>query len=355
MNKTDLIEKIKNGSRINCEEALTLYQFDWHELAPLANLRRKIIHPNNQIGYIKDRIINYSNICEAKCLFCAFHASAGIVPPYELDYDMVLEKVEELVRNNGTQVMLQGGIAPRKGLSWYLELISRVKNRFPHIVLHSFSPAEIIALARFENITVSDLLAQFKEAGLDSVPGASDLLSDRIRQRVSPAKPSVAEYSDFMRALARAGFKSSATMTFGMGEDLSDRINHLDVVRSLQDELGIIRAFIPWSFVPERTLLKNIYATGGLEYLKQVAISRIYLDNVPNLQAGWLTEGKRLAQLALLGGANDMGGVLLEELVVKAAGTSNVITESDMISLIKEFCYIPVQRDSNYQVLKIHV
>lgn len=340
---------IYSGRRITEEEALALFDWDLPELGMAADFRRRQVWPDDTVGFILDRIINYSNRCEANCRFCAFHAKAGQIPAYDLSLNEILDKVRELVAAGGTQVMLQGGLHPDHSLSFYVTMVQAVKQHFPNITLHSFSAAELTHLARRESCSVDHLLDRLQAAGLDSVPGASDLLVDRIRQSVSPHKCTVSEWMAVMDALHRHKMYSSATMTYGLGETLAERIAHLQVIRDVQDRTGIIRAFIPWSFSPARTELEHIPRATGVDYLKIVAIGRIFLDNVVHIQAGWLTEGIKLAQVALAMGANDMGGILTEERVVKATGIQTRMTRETMITVIRDAGRIPVQRDSCYR------
>ncbi len=344
--------KIYQGHRILPAEALPLFTWNLQDLAMAADMRRKLVFPREEVGFILDRIINFTNICEAGCAFCAFHSKADRVTPYELDIEEILDRIESLITTGGTQVMLQGGLHPQYTLDHYVQLVRRVKSRFPNIYLHSFSPAEIVHASRKSSIPVEKVVQSLKSAGLDSVPGASDLLVDRIRKKASPGKLSVLEWVRTMEALHQAGFKSSATMTYGMGESEKEQIEHLTVIRDLQDRTGMIRAFIPWSFSPARTRMNHIPPATGIQYLRILAIARIFLDNVVHIQAGWLTEGLKLAQIALGMGATDMGGVLTEELVVKATGLENRTTRDELIDLIKNAGKIPVQRDSEYQVIR---
>lgn len=352
MTRGTLQQAIYSGRRITPDEALSLFDWDLPALGSAADFRRRMVWPDDTVGFILDRIINYSNRCEAMCRFCAFHARGGQIPGYDLTPNDILSKVEELVAAGGTQVMLQGGLHPDWSLQTHLALAREVKRNFPGITLHSFSPAEIIHLAKRRATGPDDIVAQLKAAGVDSVPGASDLLVDRIRREVSPKKCSTAEWMTVIESLHRHGMASSATMTYGLGETLAERIEHLRVVREAQDRTGILRAFIPWSFSPARTELAAMPRATAMDYLKIVAIGRIFLDNVVHIQAGWLTEGVKMAQLALAMGANDMGGVLTEERVVKATGVETRMTRESMISLIRDAGRIPVQRNSNYEEIR---
>lgn len=348
----DLEEKIYSGERISAQEACELNSWDFVRLAKAADFRRKLVVPTEEVGFIIDRIINYTNICKAKCRFCAYHARAGIIDAFELTIDEILSRVGELVAIGGTQVMLQGGINENYTIERYVEMLTAIKSHYPNIYCHSFSPAEIWHLAQRSNCSVDDVIVELKNAGLDSVPGASDLLVERIRAYACSDKITVSEWCDVMRALARNGLKSSATMTYGMGETIEDRIEHLEIIRNIQDETGIIRAFIPWSFSPARTQMEKILPSTGVDYLKTVAIARIFLDNIVHLQAGWLTEGTKLAQLALTCGANDFGGILMEENVVRATGISIRIHKEEIIDIIKNAGKIPCQRDSDYNIIR---
>ncbi len=349
-----LKERIYAGERIGPEEALELFSWDMIELGKAADTRRKMAFPKEQVGFIIDRIINFTNICEAGCAFCAFHARANRVPAYELTLEEILDKVAELVRAGGTQVMLQGGLHPDYTLDTCIRMVETVKSRFPDIYLHSFSPAEIVHMSRKSALPLDDVVRSLKHAGVDSVPGASDLLVDRIRKKISPKKLSVDDWCRVMEALHRNGMKSSATMTYGMGETDREKIAHLAVVRDIQDRTGILRAFIPWSFSPANTRLRHIRPATAAEYLRVVSVARIFLDNITYIQAGWLTEGLKLAQIALAMGANDMGGVLTEEVVVKATGIETRTSDRELIRLIRNAGKTPVQRNSEYEVIRVY-
>lgn len=350
--KKELKDKIESGERISPEEAKELFSWELIELGRLGDMRRKMAFPDERVGFIIDRIINYSNICEAACAFCAFHARANRVSPYELGEEEIIQKVEALKAAGGTQVMLQGGLHPDYGLDKYVEMIRTVRKTFPEVYIHSFSPSEIVHISKRSGTDLVSLLEVLKNAGLDSVPGASDILVDHVRERVSPKKIRTREWCEVMDALHHHDMMSSATMTYGMGESGDDRVEHLKVIRDVQDRTGIIRAFIPWSFSPSMTQMEDIVPATGMEYLKMVAVGRIFLDNVTYIQAGWLTEGMKLAQIALAMGANDMGGVLMEEVVVKATGIETKTNMAEMIGIIRNAGKRPVQRDSEYKVIK---
>ncbi len=347
-----LLNKIYNNERIDHKEALTLFSWDIIQLGQAADMRRKAISPAQEVGFIIDRIINFTNICDACCSFCAFHARANLIKPYEMLPQEIFKKIEELVSAGGTQVMLQGGLHPEYDLKDYLYLIKGVKERFPKIWLHSFSPSEVVHIAKKESIPINKIIQELKAAGLDSMPGASDLLVERIRKKISPKKASVNQWREVILSLAKNNMKSSATMTYGMGETNEEKINHLKTIRDVQDKAGNIQAFIPWSFSPKGTSMDKILPATGIDYLKILAISRIFLDNIVYFQAGWLTEGLKLAQLALAMGANDMGGILTEEVVVKATGIKTTTNQTQLVEIIKNSGRVPVKRNSLYRVLE---
>lgn len=352
MNIYVIIKKIYNNERISPKEALALFSCDISVLGVLANYRREKIIPGNEVGFVIDRIINYSNRCVAMCNFCAFHARAGKIAPYDLALEEILAKIDELVAIGGTQVMLQGGLHPEFNLQYYVELVKTIKQHYPSIYLHSFSPSEIVHIAKKENTSIDTVIGTLQQAGLDSIPGASDLLVDEIREKVSPRKITTQQWCDVVRSIKKHGMHTTATMTYGMGETLTQRIEHLSFVRNMQDETGIIMGFIPWSFSPKGTNMEDVIPATGLDYLKTVAISRIFLDNIPYLHAGWLTEGLALAQIALAMGANDMGGILMEEKVVKATGVTTTTNIQQLCDIIINAGKIPVQRDSNYRPIR---
>lgn len=343
-----LENKIYNGERIGANEAKGLFSWNLTDLALAADHRRKLIDPEERVGFIVDRIINYTNLCEAECDFCAFHARGNVIEEYELTIDEILSKTEELAAIGGSQIMLQGGLHPEHKIQYYEGILKEVKSRYPGIAIHSFSPAELVHISNKSGITLNETIERLLKAGLDSVPGASDLLVDRVRKKVSRNKIDTETWVSTMEAMNSHGIKSSATMTYGMGETMEERIEHLMKVRNLQDRTGMIRAFIPWSFSPAMTKLEGIEQATGIDYLKTVAVSRIVLDNIKYFQAGWLTEGMKIAQVSLTMGVNDMGGVLMEESVVKATGVNEKTNAGEIIKTIKDAGKTPVQRDSGY-------
>lgn len=349
---SNLKKKILSGERITESEAVTLFAMPMPELGALADARRRMKYDNDTVGFVIDRIVNFTNVCEARCTFCAYHSRAGTIPPYEMSMEQILAKIGELKDTGGTQVMLQGGLHPDYTVEFYENMVREIKKSFPHVYLHSFSPSEIVHMSRVSGIGIKDAVSRLKAAGLDSIPGASDLLVQRVRDEVSPKKATVDEWIEVIRALAANGMGSTATMTYGMGESLEEKVQHLSVVRSVQDETGILRGFIPWSFSPGNTALSHIPGATGMDYLKIVAVARIFIDNIKYIHAGWLTEGMKLAQLALSMGANDMGGVLMEEVVVKAAGVETKTDMDEMIGLVRDAGKVPVLRDSLYREIR---
>jgi cyclic dehypoxanthinyl futalosine synthase len=335
------------------EKALALFSEDIYTLAERATaMKRAVLGSRADYAcFIIDRNINFTNICSARCNFCAFYRDGDDPEAFTLSLDEILEKVGELVQLGGTQVMIQGGLDKRFGLPFYKAILDGIRKHYPSVYIHSFSPAEVHHLAKIENRPVFDILCKLKEAGLQSLPGAAEILVDEHRRLVSPHKLSTAEWLEVMECAHRAGMRSTATMTFGMGEKPADRIEHLFLIRDLQDKTGVFRAFIPWTFSKPHTRL-DVEETTGEDYLKTVAISRLVLDNVAHIHAGWVTEGFQLSEMALRMGASDMGGILMEENVVKATGTTYTTSRERMIEVIDNAGLKPAIRDSEYNIVK---
>ncbi|MEW6007497.1 MAG: cyclic dehypoxanthinyl futalosine synthase [bacterium] len=336
--------------RISKEEAIKLFSLDIFSLGKMADGLRKKFHPD-YVTFVIDRNITFTNICIAKCRFCAFFAKKKN-DGFLLSLDEILKKVEGLVAIGGTQVMLQGGLNPELSLSWYCNLLSSIKKRF-NVWLHSLSPAEIVFLSKKEGISIKDVLISLKSAGLDSLPGAAEILVDRVRKIISPHKLTTDEWLKVMEEAHSIGMHTTATMTFGICETIEERIEHLIKIRILQDKTGGFKAFIPWTFSPKHTRLSRIKQRGAIDYLKTLAISRIFLDNIPNIHSGWVTEGLGIAQIALFFGANDLGGILIDEEVIKATGIEHHLNIEKMVNLIKGAGKIPAQRDSRYNILYV--
>jgi cyclic dehypoxanthinyl futalosine synthase len=347
----NLIEKITANGRVSFEEALSLENAGFFDYARLADVRGKAMGLGNEVGYIVNRMINFSNICDARCKFCAFHARAGVIEEFTLGDDEILAIADDAAANGALQIMLQGGLNGAFTLDWACGILRKLKGRHPKIFLHVFSPSEVVRFAGDAGIGVNECVRLLKEAGAGSIPGAADILVERVRMEMSPLKSSVGEWTSVMRALAANGMYSSATMTFGIGESFEERLRHLDLVRSLQDELGVFKAFICWPLAPENTRLEHLGRVGAPEFLKMIALARIYLDNVSVIQSGWLTEGMKVAEVAISMGANDMGGVLMDELVVKSAGIENATTANQMRDTINAAGKIPFARGGLYEKL----
>lgn len=311
-------------------------------------------HPEGIVTFIIDRNINYTNICISKCKFCAFYREPDDKDAYILTKDEVFKKIQETVELGGTQILLQGGLNPDIKFEYYLDLLSEIKKNF-NIHIHAFSPPEIYYFADNGGTSVKEIIRRLKDAGLDSIPGGgAEILSDRVREKISPNKIDSKKWLEVMEHAHNAGLHSSATMMFGTVEMDEEIVEHLFKLRNLQDKTGGFKAFIPWSFQSKNTQL-NPRGVYGHYYLKVLAIARIVLDNFDNIQASWVTQGAKMGQVALSFGANDMGSTMLEENVVKAAGTQNVmINERSMIELIRGAGFIPAQRFNNYDIAKFY-
>ncbi len=336
-------------TRLSAAQALESYRSaDLLELGREASAVQKRLHPEGVVTFVGDRNINYTNVCVVGCLFCAFHRRPGDPEGYVLSIDQVVAKVEEAVAGGVTQILLQGGVNPAIPLSYYTELFRAVR-RYP-VHIHSLSPVEIAFLADREGVDAETILSKLREAGLDSLPGGgAEILSDRPRSIQSPRKIPASRWLSIMETAQRLGMKTTATMVYGSVETPAERIQHLLAIRDLQDRTGGFTAFIPWSYQPKNTSLGGKEA-GGAEYLRMVAISRLTLDNVPNLQVSWVTQGLKLAQVALAFGANDFGGTMMEENVVRAAGVTFRARKEDIVAAIREAGYRPAQRDTYYRI-----
>jgi len=349
-----LSDTIRAGKRISEEEArLLLNDADLLVLGELAETRRRRFHEYDRATFLIDRNINYTNICVSQCRFCAFYRQAADPDAYCLTLDEIVEKVAEAVHLGATQIMLQGGLHPELGLDYFEGLLREIKSRF-EICVHSFSPPEVVHLAGLSGLSIRAVLERLQAAGLDSLPGGgAEILVDRVRRQVSPHKASTAQWLEVMETAHGLGLQSTATMMIGTLETAAERIEHLQRIRQLQDRTGGFRAFIPWTFVAGNTKLGGA-ETSALDYLRILAVSRIFLDNIANIQGSWVTQGKDIGQLSLFFGANDLGSIMLEENVVRAAGASNRITEAEMVALIRRAGKRPAQRDTAYSILKTY-
>ena len=343
----------EEGNRISAEQAVLLHdEAPFYELGKIAhNLRSREVG-GDMCTFIIDRNISFTNVCVTGCKFCAFNKRPGQEGSFVMPVEEIVRRVKEAADLGATQIMLQGGLNPDLDLNWYERMLAAIKSEVGDIWLHSLSPAEIFWLARRSNLTIKQMLEQLRSAGLDSLPGGgAEILVDQVRQRVSPAKLTASEWFEVMEAAQSIGMSTTATMVYGMGETTRQRIEHLMRIRELQDRTHGFRAFIPWSFQSNNTQLSNP-PLSGVDYLRMIAVSRLVLDNVRHIQAGWVTEGPYMAQLALTFGADDFGGVLMEESVVKATGIDFGITVEQIISLISETSMVPAQRNTKYKILR---
>jgi cyclic dehypoxanthinyl futalosine synthase len=317
------------------------------------SLRRRL-HPEGTVTYIIDRNINYTNFCTEYCTFCAFYRplkGPAAKEGYILEFDTIYEKIRETVELGGTGVLMQGGLHPDLKIDWHEKMLRGIKDRFPQIHLHCYSASEIIAIAEYSALSIRDTILRLRDAGLDSIPGGgAEILDDEVRYKIARLKCLTADWINVHRTAHQLGMRTTATMMFGVGESFEQRINHFEQVRRLQEETGGFTAFIPWSFQPTNTALggRKWDEATSVEYLKVLAISRLYLDNIENVQSSWVTQGLKVLQLGLRFGGNDVGSVMLEENVVKAAGTSNCTTEEELRHVIRGAGFRPVQRDTLY-------
>ena len=306
----------------------------------------------NCTTFIVDRNINYTNICRNECSFCAFYRRADAADAYLLSYEEILDKARETVEAGGTQLMIQGGLHPELGLDYYEEMLHRLKREFPMLTIHSFTATEILYFAEKAGLSVEETLRRLQAAGLDSLPGGgAEILVDRIRRKIAPKKIMTDDWLRIMKTAHTIGMESTATMVIGFGETMADRIEHMEKIRRLQDETGGFRAFITWTFQPGHTELGGEKASSW-DYLTTLALTRLYLDNIAHIQGSWVTQGERIGQLPLGFGADDLGSVMLEENVVKAAGTRYEMSIQKMVRLIQGAGREAAQRDTEYRVLK---
>ena len=343
--------KVREGRRLSGEEALLLYQeADLNLLGQLANEIRYKLHPEPIVTYVIDRNINYTNICISGCKFCAFYRAPGDSSGYVLSKKDLAKKIEETQALGGTQILLQGGLHPDLPISFYEDMLSFIKENFG-IHCHAFSPPEIVHIAHISRLSVKEVLERLIRAGLDSIPGGgAEILVDRVRRQVSPRKASTDEWLDVMETAHGLGLKTTATMMFGHIERLDERIEHLLRLRDLQDRTGGFTAFIAWPFQPQNTAIRVRPSTGH-EYLRLLAISRIVLDNFQNVQASWVTQGPKVAQIALFFGANDFGSLMIEENVVAATGVTHRLSEEEICRIISEVGFEPRQRLMDYTLV----
>jgi cyclic dehypoxanthinyl futalosine synthase len=350
---TDTAAKVQRGERLSEDEALELYrQAPTALLGQLADAVRARKHPEGVVTYIIDRNVNYTNVCVAKCNFCAFYRPVGSSEGYVLGFDELFRKIDETIAVGGVQLLLQGGHNPDLPLTWYEDLFRAVKEKYPDFKLHALSPPEVIHLSRMSKLAVRDVIDRLIAAGLDSIPGGgAEILVDRVRRLLHCyGKASADEWLDVMRHAHRAGLRTTATMMYGTVETEEERVEHLLRLRDVQDETGGFTAFITWSYQPANTELAGTEAT-GIDYLRTLAVARIVLDNFDNLQSSWVTQGGKVGQLSLAYGANDMGSVMIEENVVRAAGAAYCMDEVEIVRNIEDAGFAPKRRNMHYEVL----
>jgi cyclic dehypoxanthinyl futalosine synthase len=348
-----ILEKSVAGERLTREEGLQLLSS--HQLAAIGRAADRVtqrLHPETFRTYNIDRNINYTNICSAVCDFCAFYRTPKSPEGYVLDRDVIYQKIEETIALGGNQILMQGGMHPTLKLDWYTDLLSDLKSRYPQVNLHAFSPPEIHQFTKVNRMELREVLSELKAAGLGSLPGGGgEILVDRVRKQITRGKVLSDDWLNVMRVWHELGGIGSATMMFGHVETLEDRIEHLERLRQLQDETQGFTAFICWTFQPDHTDLAHLPPKSAYEYLHTQAVARLYLDNIPNIQSSWVTQGLKIGQLALLYGANDMGSLMIEENVVAEAGTVHFLTLDQMRGAIEELGYVARQRDVFYQLV----
>jgi len=347
------LRRAVEGERITFDEGVTLLRHGTLlELGRAADAVCKRLHPEPFRTYNIDRNINYTNVCAAICDFCAFYRKVGDTDAYVLDRAELLKKIEETVALGGDQILMQGGLHPELPFEWYVELLQDLKAHFPQVNIHGFSPPEIHFFHKKFKMPLRDVLSQLKDAGLGSLPGGGgEILVDRVRKGMTKGKVLTDDWLNVHRVWHELGGVSTATMMYGHIETLEERIESMDRIRQLQDETGGLTAFISWTFQPENTVMADVPTAGAFEYLRVQAISRLYLDNVPNIQSSWVTQGAKIGQLALYFGANDMGSLMIEENVVSKAGTVHHLTLDQIKRSIREAGYIPRQRNVYYEYI----
>ena len=353
MDLTAFEQRIAAGGRLTADEALQLYRHaPTYWLGRMADDVRRRKHPEGLVTYIIDRNVNYTNVCVARCNFCAFYREVGSSEGYVLGFEEIFRKIEETRELGGVQLLLQGGHNPDLPLKWYEDLFRAVKQKFADFKLHALSPPEVIHLSRMSRLPVPEVIDRLIAAGLDSIPGGgAEILVDRVRKQLNCfSKASADEWLDVMRHAHKKGLRTTATMMYGTVETDEERLEHMLRLRDLQDETGGFTAFITWSYQPEHTERGGREAT-GIEYLRTLAIARLVLDNFDNLQASWVTQGGKVGQLSLAFGANDMGSVMIEENVVRAAGASYCMDEVEIVRNVEDAGFVAKRRNMHYDIL----
>lgn len=345
-------------SRLTKEEALELIKHaDLKELGRMASARKKELHPEGITTFVVDRNINYTNICWVDCKFCAFYRHEKDEDAYVLTFDEIDAKIDELLEIGGTQILFQGGVHPKLKIEWYEDLVEHIHTKYPTITIHGFSSIELDFIAKVSRISIQEVLQRLKVKGLASIPGAgAEILSDKVRDIIAPKKIDSEVWVDVHRQAHKLGIMSTATMMYGTVESDEDIIEHFDMIRRLQDETGGFRAFIMWSFQGQNTellmLIPEMEKPSSNRYLRLLAVARLYLDNVPNIQSSWVTQGPYIGQMALRFGANDLGSTMMEENVVSSAGAAYRMAKEEMIHLIKDVGEIPAKRNTAYEILE---
>jgi cyclic dehypoxanthinyl futalosine synthase len=348
-----ILRRAVDGERLTFDEGCALFRAaSLLDLGRAADLVSRRLHPEPFRTYNIDRNINYTNVCAAVCDFCAFYRKVDDTDAYVLDRDVLLDKIRETVALGGEQILMQGGLHPHLRLEWYEELLQDIKAHFPGVNVHGFSAPEIFHFTKVSKRPLREVLARLKAAGLGSLPGGgAEILVDRVRKEITRGKVLTDNWLDVHRVWHDLGGRSTATMMFGHVETLDERVEHFERVRQLQDETGGFTAFISWTFQPEHTDMAQVPPSGAFEYLKTQAISRLYLDNIPNIQSSWVTQGPKIGQIALFFGANDMGSLMIEENVVSSAGTVYHLSLDEIRRAIQEAGFVPRQRNVFYEYI----
>src|SRR3984893_11153418 len=335
------------------EEAIDLFNSnDLIGMGMAADAVRRRKHPHNIVTYIIDRNVNYTNVCTEYCSFCAFYRPAGHKESYLHPREVIFDKIRETIELGGTGILMQGGLHPDLKIDWHEKMLRGIKERFPKIHLHCYSASEVIAIAEYSNLSIRDTILRLRDAGLDSIPGGgAEILDDEVRYKIAPLKCLTEDWLNVHHTAHQIGMRTTATMMFGVGENHEPRVNHFQQLYDLQEETGGFTAFIPWSFQPHNTALGGRHwdEATAVEYLKVLAISRLYLSNFLNVQSSWVTQGLKVCQMGLRFGGNDVGSVMLEENVVRAAGVNNCTTEEELRRIIRDAGFRPAQRDTLYR------
>jgi len=346
------------SSRMSIDEAVDLIENgDLKTLGEMAYARKKELHPKGITTFVVDRNINYTNICWVDCKFCAFYTHEKKEDAYILSFDEIDKKIDELIEIGGTQILFQGGVHPKLEIEWYEDLVEHIHKKYPTVTIHGFSAIEIDYIANRSHLSVREVLARLKAKGLSSIPGAgAEILSDRVRDIIAPKKLNKDKWLEVHEEAHKLGIKSTATMMYGTVESVKEIVEHWDLIRELQDRTGGFRAFIMWSYQSDNTELKRelptLTKTTSNQYLRYLAVARLFLDNFKNIQSSWVTQGSYIGQLALLFGANDLGSTMMEENVVSSAGVTNSMNQEEMISLIKDVGENPAKRNTAYEILQ---